>query len=93
MKVAGREKNFVLYGRSDGAEVDIEYPEVNGNEKYLYVTLCDIRANASTLRLHFDFDRATWVIEARPTVEPLEDEAAAGEWVERAVVRVEDAVA
>jgi hypothetical protein len=42
--------------------IDLEYPEVGTNDKFVLVGLMDVRA-ADDIRISYDFDRDGWKIE------------------------------
>lgn len=68
----------------DTASLDIYYPRIEGNPKYLEVGLSDVRASDG-IRIHYDFDRDGFVIsQPKPHLVAIGDRSydEREEWIE-----------
>ncbi|MFX4223509.1 MAG: hypothetical protein ACMVO3_22555 [Thalassobaculum sp.] len=71
----------------DTAHVDIYYPRVEGQPKFLTVGLMDVRA-ADGIRISYDFERDGWSIEQASTFEwEADDGVCDPDWQEAAFVQ------
>ena len=74
-----------VFSRSDTGDtmrVDLWYPRLEGQDKYLTVGLMDVRA-ADDIRISYDFDRDGWVVEQAQVFEwDVDDELCDPEWKE-----------
>lgn len=76
-----------LQRRGNTLAIDLWYPRVEGEAKFIEIDLIDVRA-ADGLRISYDFDRDGWKIEQASTFEwNVDDPACDYDWQEVAFVR------
>ena len=79
--------NGELRIHNDTMYVDLWYPEVDGNPKYVDLDLMHVRA-ADSIRIHYDFERDGWAIEQASTFSwPSSDPECDPDWQEVAFVQ------
>lgn len=63
-----------MHVREDTMTVDLWYPDLEGNQRYLEVGMFDVRATDG-IRLSYDKARDGWVVEQRVTLEECADDS------------------
>lgn len=89
-KMTQRTREEVVRGievTSDTVHVDVWYPDLQGNQKYVEVGLMHVRA-ADSIRISYDLGRDGWVIEQASVFEwDVDDAACDPRWQEVAFVQ------